>query len=45
MKWAGRVARTADEKWINKSVSENQGNSYSEDLGVDEKIILKWILK
>jgi hypothetical protein len=34
------------EKWIQNFLSEIQkGRDHAEDLGVDEKIILKWILQ
>jgi hypothetical protein len=42
----GHVARTGDEKWFqNVGWIGLQGRDHSEDLDVDRRIILKWILQ
>jgi hypothetical protein len=45
MRWAGKVARMRDEKCGKKFWPENlKERNYSEDLDVEGKIILGWIL-
>jgi hypothetical protein len=47
MRWAGHVARmgnTVNEK-KNTFLEWLKGRDHLEDLGIDERIILKWILK
>jgi hypothetical protein len=43
MRWAGRVARIGEMRSEYNILVENL--SHSEDLGVDGKIILEWILR
>jgi hypothetical protein len=45
MKWAGHVACMGEMRNTSKILLENlKGKHHSEDLGVDGKIILQWIL-
>jgi hypothetical protein len=45
MRWAGKVAHMGEMKMNSKFWSENlKGRDHSEDLGMDGKIILEWIL-
>jgi hypothetical protein len=45
MKWAGHVARIGEVRNIYKTlVGKPKGKRYAKDLGVDEKIILEWIV-
>jgi hypothetical protein len=46
MRWTGQVARMVEVKKHTKFCPENmKGKDHSEDLGVDWKIILEWILE
>jgi hypothetical protein len=44
MRWAGHVARMWEIRNANKIWLENTGRESSEDLGIDRRIIFKWIL-
>jgi hypothetical protein len=44
-KWAGHVARTADRRGTERVwVGIPEGRNHFEDLSIDRRIILKWIL-
>jgi hypothetical protein len=43
MMWAGHVAHMVEVR--NVLVGESKGRDHSEDLGVDGRIILKWMLR
>jgi hypothetical protein len=44
MRWSGHAARMEEMKNAYKILVSLSGRDYSEDLGVDEMIILKWVL-
>jgi hypothetical protein len=45
MRWARHAARMEDEKCIQNLRRKSEGRDHTGDLGLDEKIILKLILK
>jgi hypothetical protein len=46
MRWAGHVARIGELRYVYKIlVEKHEGKSHSEDLGIDVRIILEWILR
>jgi hypothetical protein len=45
MRWAGHIAHIGEMRnAYNILVGKSEGNNHSEDLDVDGKIILEWIL-
>jgi hypothetical protein len=45
MRWAGHVTRMGGEVKIKFWLESLRGRGHSDDLGVDGRIILKWILR
>jgi hypothetical protein len=45
IRWAGHVARTMEKRNTNRVLAGITGIDYLEDLNIEEKIILKWILQ